>query len=137
MKGLLTILFFSISFLSIAQKNSVDQVEIDKRLFDVYEKEYLINLQTKNPNLLLRWAFYLDNAYYITDFPKDKGNPNFDEVIIADLENLNILLLEKEQRLTREFKKRVKYKIKGSDKVLVYYSGEEFNQKLNEHLGRK
>jgi len=139
MKGILTFLLLTFSILSIAQTktNEVVDVKIDERLFDVYEQKYLSNLQAANPNLLLRWSFYLDNAFYITDFPKGKENADAPEVVIDDLEKINILLLEKDQRLTRDFKKRNVYKIQGTQKALIYFSGEEFNQKLNEHLGRK
>ena len=137
MKGILTLSLLLFSILSIAQTNSKDKVKIDERLYDVFEKQYLTDLQTKNPNLLQRWSFYLDHAYYITEYPKEKGNPNYPKVEITDIENLNILYLEKNQRIGKDFKKRMKYKIQGTDKILVYYSGEEFNQKLNEYLGRK
>jgi len=76
MKGTITLLLLSFSILSIAQSNSKEIVNIDKRLFDVYEKDYLTTLQSANPNLLLRWSYYLDHAYYITDFPKEKENSN-------------------------------------------------------------
>ena len=52
------------------------------------------------------------------------------------LSNINILLLEQKNELTRDFNKTVKHKIKGTNKILVYYSGKEFNQKFNEYLGR-
>ena len=136
MKGILTISILLFSILSIAQTTSKDKVEVDERLFEVYDKEYLTDLQTKNPNLLQRWSFSLDHSFYITEYPKEKGTPNFPIVEISDIENVNILLLEKNQRIGKDFKKRMKYKIQGTDKILVYYSGEEFNQKLNEYLGR-
>ena len=136
MKGTLTLLLLLFSILSIAQTKSKNNVEIDQRLYEVFEKKYLTDLQTQNPNLLRRWSFYLDNAFYITDFPKEKGTPDFPIIEIVDLNHLNILSLEKDQNIRKDFKKRMKYKIKGTEKVLVYYSGEEFNQKLNEFLGR-
>lgn len=137
MKGILTLILLTLSILSFAQKKSSETVEIDDRLTEVYGKEYLTNLQTQNPFLLQRWSFYLDNAYYIVDFPTKKGSPDYPIIEVVDLNNMNILLLEKSQKMTRDFDKLTKYKIKGTNKILVYYSGKEFNQKLNDFLGRE
>jgi len=137
MKGILTLFLLTLSILSFAQNKTSETVEIDDRLTEVYDKEYLTNLQTQNPVLLQRWSFYLDNSYYIVDFPKEKGNPDYPIIEVADLDDMNIFLLEKKEKMTREFDKPTKYKIKGTNKILVYYSGKEFNQKLNEFLGRK
>ena len=136
MKGILTLFLLTLSILSFAQKKSSETIEIDERLTEVYDKEYLANLQIQNPVLLQRWSFYLDNAFYLVDFPKEKGNPDYPTIEVADLNNMNIFLLEKTQKMTRDFDKPTKYKIKGTNKILVYYSGKDFNQKLNEFLGR-
>lgn len=136
MKGIVTLLLLSVSIISSAQNKHSDNVEIDERLKEVYEIKYLTSLQIQNPVLLQRWSYYLDNSFYIVDFPKEKGNPNYPIIEVADLSNINILLLEQKNELTRDFNKTVKYKIKGTNKILVYYSGKEFNQKFNEFLGR-
>ena len=137
MKRILTLILLTLSILSFAQKKSSENINIDERLTEVYDTEYLTNLQTQNPFLLQRWSFYLDNAFYIVDFPTEKGNPDYPTIEVEDLDKINILLLEKKQNMTRDFDKLSKYKIKGTNKVLVYYSGKEFNQKLNSFLGRK
>lgn len=137
MKGILTTLLFIIPIFSFCQKTSDSKVEIDQRLYDVYEEDYLKRLQINQPFVLERYAFYLDNAFYITDYPSEKGNPNYPTIEISDLENLNILKLEKDQKLTRDFDKQMIYKIKDTKKVLVYISGKDFNKKLNKHLGKK
>ena len=136
MKGIVTLFLLSVSIISSAQNKHSDNVEIDERLKEVYEIKYLTSLQIQNPVLLQRWSYYLDNSFYIVDFPKEKGNPNYPIIEVADLSNINILLLEQKNELTRDFNKTVKYKIKGTNKILVYYSGKEFNQKFNEFLGR-
>lgn len=136
MKGIVTLFLLSVSIISSAQNKHSDNVEIDERLKEVYEIKYLTSLQIQNPVLLQRWSYYLDNSFYIVDFPKEKGNPNYPIIEVADLSKINILLLEQKNELTRDFNKTVKYKIKGTNKILVYYSGKEFNQKFNEFLGR-
>lgn len=138
MKRILTLLLlFTISALSFAQNNTTKKVNIDERLYDVYDKIYLTQLQADHSFLLQRWAFYLDHSYYVTTYPSQKGNPNYPIIEVADLNHLNILLLEKEQKMTHDFEKQTVYKIKNTDKVLVYYSGKKFNKMLNEHLGKK
>jgi len=137
MKGILTFLLLTFSILSIAQSKTIKDNNIDNRLYEVYDKDYLTSLQKGNPFLLERWSFYLDNSYFITTYPSEKGAPNYPSVEIDNLKDFNILLIEKNQRLTRNFDKQTVYQIKGTDQVLVYYSGKMFNQKLNKHLGRK
>jgi hypothetical protein len=111
------------------------QLKPDARLYAVFDSAYLENLQTDNPTLLLRWNFYLDNAFIITDFPPKKGNiEQFPAVRIPDLGAINILALERNQRLTRDWQKPVFYRLEGADKVLMYFSGKDFNQKFQDWL---
>ncbi|GAB4495929.1 MAG: hypothetical protein OHK0019_26440 [Saprospiraceae bacterium] len=110
----------------------------DARLYAVFDSVYLQNISRDNPALLLRWNFYLDNAFIISDFPAEKGDiSQYPNVKIADLRDLNILLLEKEQPLARDWQKPVFYHIEGTNKVLMYFSGKDFNRKFREWLARK
>ncbi|MEM6967526.1 MAG: hypothetical protein AAF573_22370 [Bacteroidota bacterium] len=137
MKGILTTLLFIIPIFSFGQHTTDTKLKIDKRLYEVYEADYLKRLRTTQPFVLKRLNFYLDNAFYLADYPTKKGDPDYPIIEISDTENLNILKLEQEQKLTRDFEKQVVYKIKGTNKILVYISGKAFNKKLNEHLRRK
>ena len=136
MKGILTLFLCSLAVLSFAQK-SPSPTDIDARLLEVYEAEYLTRLQTDNPFLLQRWSFYLNESFYVSTYPAEKGTPDFPTVIISDLENINILQLEKDQNLSHDFNRQTMYKIQGTDKVLVYRSGKEFNHRLRKHLSEK
>lgn len=118
------------------QSQTEPKVEIDERLFEVYEEDYLHKLQETQPTIIQRWNFYLDNAYYIVTYPEEKGRANFPEIVIEDLSDFNILKLERTFGMTRDFESETAYAIAGTDKVLAYYSGKKFVQKLNEHLGR-
>lgn len=110
----------------------------DARLYAVFDSVYLQNISRDNPTLLLRWNFYLDNAFIVSDFPPEKGNASqYPGVKISDLRDLNILLLEKEQPLARDWQKPVFYHIEGTNKVLMYFSGKDFNRKFREWLARK
>jgi hypothetical protein len=131
MKNILIILFCIFSLSAFGQK----KIEPDARLSDVYSEAYLIRLQTANPFLLQRWNFYLDNAFFVAENPADKG-ATYPTIEVAELENINILLIEKEQKTHHDFKARTYYQIAGTTKMLVYHSGEEFRDALNKHLGR-
>ncbi len=134
MKNILVILL-CICSLSVFGQNKAELVEPDARLADVYSEAYLIRLQTANPFLLQRWNFYLNNAFFITENPADKG-ATYPSIEVTDLDNINILQIEKEQKIHHDFKARTYYQIAGTDKMLVYHSGEEFRDALNAHLGR-
>lgn len=105
----------------------------DARLYAAFDSAYVETLRTANPTLLLRWNFYLDNAFIISDFPSEKGDiAQFPVVQIPNLKQFNILVLEKTQRLARDWQKAVFYRIGDSNKVLMYFSGKDFNRKFRE-----
>jgi hypothetical protein len=107
----------------------------DARLYAAFDSAYVETLRTTNPTLLSRWNFYLDNAFIVSDFPAEKGDiAQLPVVQIPDLQNLNVLVLEKTQRLARDWQKPVFYRIGDSDKVLMYFSGKDFNRKFREWL---
>ncbi|MCP3929290.1 MAG: hypothetical protein GY705_09345 [Bacteroidetes bacterium] len=129
------LIFFTLNLL--AQSDKKEKPKIDNRLYEVYSENYLQRLQDENPFLIQRWNYYLDHAWYIIEYPNEKKDAGYPSIHISNLDDFNIILLEKENRLERDFKKRKIYKIETTNKVLVFYSGEEFNKKLNKHLGRE
>lgn len=132
MKTILLTLLCICSLSAFGQSEKIT-VEPDARLMEVYAQDYLTQLQTDNPFLIQRWNFYLDNAYTVSENFK---NGDYPFIQIDDLNNINILLLEKEQKLTHDFKAKTCYRIAGTNKVLIYRSGSEFAADLNAHLGR-
>ena len=107
----------------------------DARLYEAFDSVYIENLRTANPTLLLRWNYYLDNAFIVSDFPAQKGEiGQFPVVQIPDLSNFNILILERTQRLARDWDKTTFYRISATNKVLMYYSGKDFNRRFREWL---
>jgi hypothetical protein len=127
MRGFLTLCLLLVGFPAFLSAQQ-DLPPIDERLYDVYEADYLQRLQTANPQVLQRLNFYLDHAYYLTEYPAEKGNPEFPEVIIEDLESINILLLEKEQQLRHALDRPTQYQVKGTNLILVYLPGEKFQK---------
>jgi len=124
MRGTLIIFILLIFFTQFCQAQN--SVEIDERLKELYQTTQLKKLKKSNPQLLERLNFYLDHAYIITDQNTDKPTEILGEVMIDDLNNFNILQLEKDQNLKRSWNKISVYKIKGTDQLLVFHAGKNF-----------
>lgn len=131
MRITLTILFLISTMAVFGQTRP----ELDPRLYEVYDSTYLSRLQNELPTLIYRLNFYLDHAFYITDYPAEKGSPaDLPSVEIEDTSKVNILLLEKEQILIRDFDKQSYYRINQTDQVLVFHSGKKFVEMFNEYM---
>ena len=100
---------------------------IDSRLLDVYSKDYLQQLQTDNPDLLLYLTYFLDNSFYISELPPKKEK-FYTTVPGVNPNNFNVLNL----KLERDQYKRKYYQLGNSDKLLIFYSNQEFAKKFNE-----
>ena len=134
----LYLIFASLFWVQIlaGQSQTETEITVDPRLYEVHDAAYLQKLKTTQPSTIQRWNYYLDHAFYIVDYPQDKGAEDFPEITIPNLSDINIFQLESTFKMVRDFNTEMKYKITGTDKVLVYYSGKRFNKNLNEHLGR-
>jgi hypothetical protein len=119
----------------LSQPQLTDSKTIDKRLEEVFEKEYLDLVRREDPILFERWHFYLDHAFFISDSPlvKEGSNETYPSVLIDNLSSINILKLEKEQDLKHDFYTETIYKIEGTTQFLVYLSGRDFTEKFNAH----
>lgn len=141
MKSSFFYLFFLILPYSIFSQSPIQtsSINIDSRLYDVFEKDYLEKVRVEDPFLIQRWHFYLDNAFFISDTSLDKNSTDatvaeHPSVQIAHLDQINILKLEKEQNLKHDFYTETIYKIAGTDKFLVYFAGKDFVEKFNTHM---
>lgn len=135
MKRLFTSLFVVVPFFLFSQQNVVFNTSaIDPRLYAVFGKEYIDESLRSDVFSLQRWTFYLDNAYFIANTPqtKDGSAGNFPTVRIPDLAHVNILQLEKEQDLKRDYNVQTVYRIEGTTQYLVYHSGRTFIDAFNE-----
>ena len=134
MRRLLTSLLVVVPFLLFSQQKTVfNPAAIDQRLYAVFGKEYIEESLRSDVFSLQRWTFYLDNAYFISDNPqtKDGSEGDFPSVKITDLAHINILQLEKEQNLKRDYYTESIYRIEGTTKYLVYHSGQRFIEAFN------
>ena len=113
-----------------------DKLQIDPRLYAVFEKNYLEKVAVEDAFFIHRWNFYLDHAFFISDNPlsKDGDGANYPSVSVDNLDQINILKLENEQNLKHDFYLETIYKIKNTNKYLVYLAGKDFVDKLNEYL---
>lgn len=131
------ILFYFLCATSIFAQNTEDSQtpQPDQRLYEVYDPSYVDQLLTENPFLIKRWNYYLDNAYYLIDAVPGKTEDN-PTITIPDMENINILLLEKQQGLTHDHQLPVIYNIKNSNKCLVYVPGKKFAKDFRASLDK-
>ncbi len=138
MRLLLSLFWLITTAAAAVAQSAAPPVEIDPRLYEAYEADYLKQLQTDNPTIILRWNFYLDHAFVVSDYPAEKGDiSQFPIIRVADPERFNILVLEKEQRLARDWERPMYYRIEGTQKVLMYWSGKDFNRKFQAWLARR
>lgn len=134
MKRVFLLIMFCIPFLGSAQ--NVNEIEPDSRLKEVFEDDYLANLTKTNPFLIERWNYYLDHSFYVTDFSNEKG-VSYESITIPDFNNINIFLLEKQYNMERHHDLPSVYLIEGTQKALIYYSGEEFIKRFNNARNNK
>ena len=124
--------------LVFSQQNISVSKSIDPRLYAAYDKAFVDDVAKNDDFLLKRWTFYLDHAFFISEssLSKNEELESYPSVKIDDLEHINILKLEQEQPLKRDYYAETIYKIEGTNKYLVYYSGRDFIQKLNDYLSK-
>lgn len=112
------------------------KTDLDPRLLEVFEKDYLNSVQTNNPILIKRWTFYLDNSFYLADFDLKKFPKTLPSINIKDLGKINILKIEKEQSIQKDWNLPKAFKIKNTQKLLVYHSSKEFNKQFRLHISK-
>ena len=116
-------------------QNESTTTTIDKRLYEVFEAEFLESLQSQSPSQLQYYNFFLDNIYEIKDLPKGK-NSNYPTVAIPNLKHINILKLINDLQLKRDYNSPTIYSIANTNKLLILIPEKEFVKKFNEATGR-
>jgi hypothetical protein len=132
----LLFVLFCASWTTFLQGQNTSDTTIDPRLREAFDEPYLENLKNNQPSVYARLVFYLDHAYYITEYPEEKGPADFPEIEIENMDRINIFLLERTFNLQRDHHKQTYYKVAGTDQVLVFHAGKRFTRLFNEHLGR-
>lgn len=134
-KVLFTGLILTLPLFVLAQYESNMVPTIDERLYEVFEVDFLERLQNKSPSQLQYHNFFLDNIYEIKELAVGKIS-NCQEIIMADLDDINILLLINDLKLKRDYNNPTIYRIANTNKLLVIIPEKEFVKKFNVHTGR-
>ncbi len=140
-KQLVYLLIFSSILLcnfANAQENKIPSA--DDRIADVFGIDYIIRMLDESPQRLAYLTYYLENSYFIDDLPVGKQYSSTDDILdkngnvgnliidLYDLTNFNVLNFNfKRNQKTRTF-----YQIGDSNKMIVFYSQNEFLKGYNE-----
>ena len=116
-------------------QNESTTTTIDKRLYEVFEAEFLERLQSQSPSQLQYYNFFLDNIYEIKELPQGKTS-TYPTVEITNLDDINILKLINDLQLKRDYNSPTIYSIANTNKLLILISEKEFVKKFNEATGR-
>ena len=142
----IVILFFAISTVFATHVWSQQNIVADSRLSEIYDQDYLNNLEQNNPQNLEYLNWYLDNSYKIVyaGIDKCKQMPYLkhlnietklpgENVSSINEENFNILIYSFE----REYDKISHYRIGDTGYAIVFEShiklAENFNKYQNEN----
>jgi len=128
--------------LCISGLSAQKSITPDARLIAAWGEETVTNYVNNNQNTLDYYNFYLDNAFFIEDFPQDKGAgyddlPNLElkaafanethDFSSADLKQFNVLKYDVKRSQTY----RVTYRLGSSHKIITFYSGMELINEYN------
>jgi hypothetical protein len=110
-----------------------EKTQPDPRLYDALSQSEVNEMLAKNPFLIEYYNYFLDNSFKIIEQPKGK-KLELPTVVIPDIQHFNILVVQKGQKLQRNWDNQTYYSIKNTDKILVFISEKEFTQRLNKHI---
>ena len=140
MKQFLLSICLLIGVRSIAQESS----NIDERLLARYDVQYLEHIAAQQSQLINQLSFYLDHAYFVQSdvvVPQEKlqdFSDIFDYVIDGlpedvlkaqlEVETFNVCCFD----APRAEKMNKAYRLGDTDKLIVFYSTQEFMKMYNE-----
>ena len=118
-------------FLLLSSISAIAQSSHDPRLLESYESEYLDRLEEQSPVIYQRLNFYLDNTYQIIEEKPNKFKRPIETIRIKDLDRINIFKVQRTNKISPDYKRKLVFKIKGTNKLLVLESMEQFNKAFN------
>ncbi len=133
----LTVALFCVSLLSSGSLWAQQSVTPDARLYDAFGQTYVDQIVKSNPFLVQRFNYFLDHGWYIEQVAPGKDGQVLPEVTLQGNKPGNVLKMLNEGLLKRDQERAVRYKITGSNSMLVMRSEKEFASMLNKHLGRQ
>jgi hypothetical protein len=109
---------------------SAQTSEFDQRLLDKFSIQELDEMKNNAPDQFNSINYVLDNGYYFVDVPKSKDIKArlAGEVVIADINNFNFLLLNI-NFLDNDYQY---FKVKNFDKLLVVKSNNHIQEELTQ-----
>lgn len=143
-------IFFCLSFLigsaSFAQSKSFTyyghSIELDKRVIEHFGLDYVLNLETSNPDLLFYLNYFVKNAYRVEDIGQKISEPELQSLSglsksekskaptfnSSDLSGFNLLAyniqLSEEQQV---------YKTGNNSKAIIVLPKKQFFEKYNSY----
>ncbi len=116
------------------EKFELKNIEPDSRMVDALGKNFVERIQVENPMLVLYYNYFLDNSFYITEYPEGKSefvNSVKSLPILPEttLEEINVLKF----KLNLKYDEQSYFRLSESNKIMVFYSGEELNKNYNEY----
>jgi len=122
---------------------TISQITANSKIIEVYGEKEVANLSDNRISYL---NYYLDNSYEIREISKEKDekftllsdllleSKTANKFILdTDVNNINIL----KYNIKRANKLRTTYRLDNTNKVLVFYSNEEFTENFNNYLNNK
>jgi hypothetical protein len=119
---------------------TISQITANSKIIEVYGEKEVSNLSDNRINYL---NYYLDNSYKIREisFEKNEKFTLLSDLLLeskttnkfildTDVNNINIL----KYNIRRDNKLRTAYRLDNTNKVLVFYSNEEFTENFNNYL---
>jgi len=119
---------------------TISQITADSKIIEVYGEKEVANLSDNRINYL---NYYLDNSYEIREISKEKdekftllsdllleSKTDNKFILDTDINNINIL----KYNIKRANKLKTTYRLDNTNKVLVFYSNEEFTENFNNYL---
>ena len=119
---------------------TISQITANSKIIEVYGEKEVANLSDNRINYL---NYYLDNSYEIREISKQKDDKftllsdlllesktATEFILDTDVNNINIL----KYKIKRANKLRTTYRLDNTNKVLVFYSNEEFTENFNNYL---
>lgn len=119
---------------------TISQITANSKIIEVYGKKEVANLSDNRISYL---NYYVDNSYKIREisFEKNEKFTLLSDLLLeskttnkfildTDVNNINIL----KYNIRRDNKLRTTYRLDNTNKVLVFYSNEEFTENFNNYL---
>ena len=101
----------------------------DARISSAFDAQ---TIQQMSAPQLAQWTYELDNGWFLTELPKEKGNlSDYPTIQLTDSQNINIVFLLKNKIVHRHKTKLNSYHIAGTQQLLVLRSQDDVGAENN------